>query len=430
MSGETILVVDDSPTICKLVELSLTKAGFRVETARTGEGGIEAAQAHPPDLILLDFLLPDLKGDDVCRAISVNLCLAQVPVIVMSAKGEDIGECFAVMPNVKNIISKPFSPEALQAVVSHTLEKAGRKPASPDAKLGSGDGAGAGAGSGSGSGSDVGSDSRIDLATLIPGEAKDESPGREPLEFAAALAGDLAIVSIADVLLLLQDRGYTGSVNLSHGRARMDIYLGQGRVDFAGAQGVADEFLIGRFLVSGAHVSQETLAKVIEERRRDNSKELLGAYLCARGLLASTGLHKAMAKQTAALVFESLRWGSGRFSFRPLTELPAQAREAGLALPVDGLILECLRRVEEWRVIEQEIGDFDMTFVRNEDKLASFGRGQLLREEAAIADLVNGRNTVRDIIQISKMGSYDVTQVLFRLLRSKLIRRRVAPMVV
>ncbi len=422
MSGETILVVDDSPTICKLVELSLTKAGFRVETAHTGEGGIEAAQAHPPDLILLDFLLPDLKGDDVCRAISVNLCLAQVPVIVMSAKGEDIGECFAVMPNVKNIISKPFSPEALQAVVSHTLEKVGRKPASRDAKVGSG--------AGSDVSSDVGSDSRIDIATLIPDEAKDESPGREPMEFAAALAGDLAIVSIADVLLLLQDRGYTGSVSLSHGRARMDIYLGQGRVDFAGAQGVADEFLIGRFLVSGAHVSPETLAKIIEERRQDNNKELLGAYLCARGLLASTGLHKAMAKQTAALVFESLRWGSGRFSFRPLTELPAQAREAGLALPVDGLILEGLRRVEEWRVIEQEIGDFDMTFVRNEDKLASFGRGQLLREETAIAELVNGRNTVRDIIQISKLGSYDVTQVLFRLLRSKLIRRRVAPMVV
>jgi CheY-like chemotaxis protein len=414
MSGETILVVDDSPTICKLVELSLTKAGFRVETARTGEGGIEAAQAHPPDLILLDFLLPDLKGDDVCRAISGNMTLALVPVIVMSAKGEDIGECFAVMSNVKNIISKPFSPEALLAVVSHTLEKVDKKPASPDAK--------------------TGSDSSIDIATLIPDEAKDgandEGRGREPQAFGAALAGDLAIISIADVLLLLQDRGYTGSVNLAHGRARMDIYLGQGRVDFAGAQGVADEFLLGRFLVSGAHLSQETLAKVLDDRRRDDNKELLGAYLCARGLLASTGLHKAMAKQTAALVFESLRWGSGRFNFRPLTELPAQAREAALSLPVDGLILEGLRRVEEWRVIEQEIGDFDMTFVRNEDKLASFGRGQLLREEATIADLVNGRNTVRDVIQISKMGSYDVTQVLFRLLRSKLIRRRVAPMVV
>jgi CheY-like chemotaxis protein len=354
--------------------------------------------------------LPDLKGDDVCRAISHNMTLAQVPVIVMSAKGEDIGECFAVMSNVKNIISKPFSPEALLAVVGHTLEKDGKKPASPEAT--------------------TGSDSRIDIATLIPSEAMDERPGHEPRELGAALAGDLAIVSIADVLLLLQDRGYTGSVNLSHGRARMDIYLGQGRVDFAGAQGVADEFLLGRFLVSGAHLSQETLAKVLDDRRREDNKELLGAYLCARGLLAATGLHKAMAKQTAALVFESLRWGSGRFTFHPLTELPIQAREASLSLPVDGLILEGLRRVEEWRVIEQEIGDFDMTFVRNEDKLASFGRGQLLREEAAIADLVNGRNTVRDVIQISKMGSYDVTQVLFRLLRSKLIRRRVAPMVV
>jgi CheY-like chemotaxis protein len=410
MPGETILVVDDSPTICKLVELSLTKAGFRVETARTGEGGIEAAQAHPPNLILLDFLLPDLKGDDVCRAISANMSLEKVPVIVMSAKGEDIGECFAVMPNVMNIISKPFSPEALLAVVSHTLEKDGKKTASPEAK--------------------AGSDSRIDLAALIPGETKDESPARESADFGAALAGDLAVVSIADVLLLLQDRGYTGSVGLSHGRARMDIYLGQGRVDFAGAQGVADEFLLGRFLVSGGHLSQETLAQVIADRRRDGSKELLGAYLCSRGLLAASGLHKAMAKQTAALVFESLRWGSGRFTFCPLTELPMHVREAALSLPVDGLILEGLRRVEEWRVIEQEIGDFDMTFVRNEDKLASFSRGQLLREEAAIAELVNGRNTVRDIIQISKMGSYDVTQVLFRLLRSKLIRRRVAPMVV
>jgi CheY-like chemotaxis protein len=381
-----------------------------VEAAHTGEGGIEAAQAHTPDLILLDFLLPDLKGDDVCRAISANMRLEKVPVIVMSAKGEDIGECFAVMPNVMNIITKPFSPEALLAVVIHTLEKVGRKPASSGAKSGS--------------------DSRIDLASLIPGEATNESLARESTGFGTALAGDLAIVSIADVLLLLQDRGYTGSVGLSHGRARMEIYLGQGRVDFAGAQGVADEFLLGRFLVSGGHLSQETLAEVLEDRRRDGSKELLGAYLCSRGLLASTGLHKAMAKQTAALVFESLRWGSGRFTFSPLTELPAQAREAALSLPVDGLILEGLRRVEEWRVIEQEIGDFDMTFVRNEDKLAGFGRGQLLREETAIVDLVNGRNTVRDIIRISKMGSYDVTQVLFRLLRSKLIRRRVAPVVV
>jgi len=80
---------------------------------------IEAAQARRPTLILLDFLLPDFKGDDVCRALSANIGLAQVPIIVMSAKGEDIGECFADMPNVLNIITKPFSPEALLAQPSH-----------------------------------------------------------------------------------------------------------------------------------------------------------------------------------------------------------------------------------------------------------------------------------------------------------------------
>jgi CheY-like chemotaxis protein len=408
MPGESILVIDDSPTICKLVELTLTKAGFRVDTARTGEGGIEAAQARRPMLILLDFLLPDFKGDDVCRALSANIALAQVPIIVMSAKGEDIGECFADMPNVLNIITKPFSPEALLAVVSHSLEKIGKKAADPSLQ--------------------VSSDSRIDIRSLIPGEG--EPSTRMADDPMPALAGDLALISVADVLLLLQDRGYAGTVNLSHGRARMDIYLSQGRIDFAGAQGVAEEFLLGRFLVSGGHLAQETLTAVIDERRRNDNKELLGAYLCARGLLTPAGLRKAMAKQTAALVFESLRWASGRFIFQPLAELPPQAREASLALPVDGLILEGLRRVEEWRVIEQEIGDFDMTFVRNEDKLASIGRGQLLRDEASIADLVNGRNTIRDIIQVSKMGSYDVTQVLFRLLRSKLIRRKVAPVVV
>ena len=410
MSGETILVVDDSPTICKLVELSLTKAGYRVETARTGEGGIEAAQTRPPDLILLDFLLPDLKGDDVCRAISANMRLASVPVIVMSAKGEEISECFAVMPNVVNIISKPFAPEALLAVVNHTLEKAAEEPDRVLPK--------------------TESDRGLDLTVLLTGQAKEESQSPPAGDTSAALAGDLAIVSIADVLMLLQDRGYTGTVHLTHGRMQMDIYLGQGRVQFAGAHGVAEEFLLGRFLVGGGFLNPDELAAALEDRRKAGGGELLGAFLCGQGRLAPANLRKAMAKQTSALVFESLRWGSGRFSFLPASELPQVARDASLELPVDGLILEGLRRVEEWRVIEQEIRDFDMTFVRNEDKMAAFSRGQLLREEVAIAELVNGKNTVRDLIQISGMGSYDVTQVLFRLLRSKLIRRRVAPVVV
>jgi len=112
-----------------------------------------------------------------------------------------------------------------------------------------------------------------------------------------------------------------------------------------------------------------------------------------------------------------------------MSELSPAAHEASLGLPVDGIIMQGLRRVDEWRIIGQEISDFDMVFVRNEEKLASFDAQRLLREEALILDMVNGKNSVRDIVRHSKLGSYDVTQVLFRLLRCKLIRRRVAPMV-
>jgi len=407
MQDERILVVDDSPTILKLVEMTLTKAGFRVSTADCGEAGILAATERPPDLLLLDFLLPDLNGDDVCRAISGNVALATVPVIVMSAKGEEVGACFSNLAAVVDVLPKPFSPDALMAVVSHALEKHHSQPRPvPDE-----------------------SPDTLDVAKLLP-KSQDEKPAGLPIgPDGAALVADLAVVSIADVLLLLQDRQHSGALRLMGSDASIEIFIDKGRIDFAGARGVADEFLLGHFLVRGGQIEHAKLVDVLDQRRASPTSELLGADLCRRGLITSAGLRTAMAQQTTALVFEGLRWGEGRLSFHPAAELSPAAREAALGLPIDGLIMQGLRRVDEWRVIGQEVGDFDMVFVRNEEKIASFDAQQLLREEAAVLELVNGKNTVRDIVRQTKLGSYDVTQVLFRLLRCKFIRRRVAPMV-
>jgi DNA-binding response OmpR family regulator len=407
MQDESILVVDDSPTILKLVEMTLAKAGFRVSTADCGELGILAATERPPDLLLLDYLLPDLNGDDVCRAISGNVALATVPVVVMSAKGEEAGACFSSLASVVDILPKPFSPDALLAVVHHALEKHRREPTplageSPD---------------------------NLDVAGLLPKAQEDKPTGLPIGPDGAALVGDLSVVSIADVLLLLQDRQHSGALRLTGEKASIEICVNKGRIDFAGAQGVADEFLLGHFLVRGGQIDRGKLDEILEERRAAPGGGLLGADLCRRGLITEAGLRRAMAQQTTALVFEGLRWGEGLFSFHPAAEPSPAAREATLGLPIDGLIMQGLRRVDEWRVIGQEIDNFDIVFVRNEDKIASFDNHRLLREEAAILEIVNGKNTVRDIIQLSKMGSYDVTQVLFRLLRCKFIRRRVAPMV-
>jgi DNA-binding response OmpR family regulator len=402
MPGESVLVVDDSPTILKLVQLVLTKAGYQVTTASDGEAGLVAAHEERPSIILLDYQMPEMNGDDVCRAMSGDTVLCNVPVVVMSAREDAVGERFASLPNVVDHITKPFSPDALLAVISHTVEQA--RPG--EARPGNGRA----------------------LHDLI----KTQAPAQEPTPAPdAALSGDLGIISIADVLTLLQDQAQTGTLSLAQADSRLEIFLRNGRIDFATARGVPEEFLLGRFIVESGQMTAGALSGILELRALyPEGKGLLGADLIQRKLVTPEGLKKAMALQTQALVFEGLRWGTGRFRFNAAAELPELAREAALALPIDALIMEGLRRVDEWRLIEREIGDFAMVFVRNEEKLTAFGRGKLLRDEVAVLEFVNGKNSVRDIIALAKMGSFDVTKMLYRLLRNKLIRRRVSPLAV
>jgi DNA-binding response OmpR family regulator len=402
MPDDSVLVVDDSPTILKLVQLVLTKGGYRVATASSGEAGLVQAHEQPPTLILLDYLMPDMNGDDVCRAMSADTLLCNVPVVVMSAREDEVGERFARMPNVVDHITKPFSPDALLAVIGHTVLKQRARNEEVAAAA-------------------------LTLHALPEGEtAEDSGATTEP-----ALSGDLAVISIADVLTLLQDQAQTGTLTLAQAEARVDVFLRSGRIEFASARAVPEEFLLGRFLVEAGQLSRGTLSAIIDERKATSGPlALLGADLVARGLCTPAGLRTAMGLQTAALVYEGLRWGAGRFRFRAAGELPLLAQEAALGLAVDALIMEGLRRVDEWRLIEREIGDFEMVFVRNEEKLSSFGRGKLLRDEVAVLEFVNGKNSVKDIIVLSKMGSFDVTKMLYRLLRNKLIRRRVRPVAV
>jgi hypothetical protein len=203
-------------------------------------------------------------------------------------------------------------------------------------------------------------------------------------------------------------------------------------VEFATAEGVPEDFLLGRFLVKAGAIAKPALAAVLAARTAPGAPAagLLGADLIARGAITAGGLKKGMSLQTSALVFETLRWGDGRFWFDATASLPPAVEEASLGIAVDALLMEGFRRVDEWRLIEREIGDFDQTFVRDEDNVGAFGRAKLTREEQAVLELCNGKNSVRDIIGLSHLGSFDATKMLYRLLRTKLIRRRVLPVAV
>src|SRR3978361_412728 len=132
MAAERVLVIDDSPTITKVVQLVLTKAGYHVQTAPDGEAGLAAVRAERPDLILLDFVMPRMNGYQFCRELNADAKLRDIPVVLMSAKGDQVGERFVKVMGIVDYITKPFSPEAINAVAPHTIGKYGQTSHSDD----------------------------------------------------------------------------------------------------------------------------------------------------------------------------------------------------------------------------------------------------------------------------------------------------------
>ena len=117
-----ILLVDDSPTIRKLVELAFRPTGFVLEFAATGRVGVARALEFAPDVILLDFMLPDMRGVDVCARLSLEDATRKTPVVVMSAK-EELQALFAQYAAVAAILPKPFTTEQLVGSVRAIVDR-------------------------------------------------------------------------------------------------------------------------------------------------------------------------------------------------------------------------------------------------------------------------------------------------------------------
>ena len=133
MAKEQILVIEDEEDILALVHYNLAREGFRVATATSGEEGLKAAQAQPPELILLDLMLPGIDGLEVCRALKGAAATAAVPVVIMSAKGEEADVVAGLELGADDYITKPFSPRILIARVRAVLRRRAAEAVTRDA---------------------------------------------------------------------------------------------------------------------------------------------------------------------------------------------------------------------------------------------------------------------------------------------------------
>ncbi len=119
--SKTVLVIEDDPHTSALVALYLEREGFRPMTAGDGLLGLELAQRHEPDLVILDLMLPRLDGWEICRRLRR---ISDVPIIMLTARGEEIDRVTGLTLGADDYVVKPFSPRELVARVQAVLRRA------------------------------------------------------------------------------------------------------------------------------------------------------------------------------------------------------------------------------------------------------------------------------------------------------------------
>lgn len=127
MAEETILLVDDEQNIVDLARMYLEKEAFRVKSAADGATALEMIDRSPPALLVLDLMLPKVDGWDVCRRIRASQTYGDLPIIMLTARDDDIDKIIGLELGADDYLTKPFNPRELVARVKAILRRTGPK---------------------------------------------------------------------------------------------------------------------------------------------------------------------------------------------------------------------------------------------------------------------------------------------------------------
>ena len=135
MAQQHILLVDDEEDILELVRYNLAKAGYRVTAVTSGEDAIKAARSKLPDLVLLDLMLPGVDGLEVCNTLKRDQKTANIPVVMLTARGDEADVVTGLELGADDYITKPFSPRVMLARVKAVLRRRTQQPSEEKAVL-------------------------------------------------------------------------------------------------------------------------------------------------------------------------------------------------------------------------------------------------------------------------------------------------------
>jgi hypothetical protein len=326
-------------------------------------------------------------------------------------------------------VRRPFSSPALLKVVSETIAAldVARLPANMD---------------------DVPDQRKVQLARLLTkhfpnlgqlGEAQVEKlfaelEGTEELPSPPgeqAIRADLAAQRLESLLEMLSDDSVTGVLSISSDGREARLHLAGGQIRLAEYFGDDEDLKLGRFVVEGGFMRDDELEAFIVGR--DPAGRPLGQRLVEAGFITPSELGAAILAQAREITCHVLTFRKGVAGFVPLAKLeasPGGVEEAKVELAVSEALLDGLRRLDENALMGPQMPELDDVFVRDDARVSRMAREVLAKDELDVLELINGRNSVKDIARRTRTGTFAVSRIVYRLAKSNVVRRRVMPVTV
>jgi CheY-like chemotaxis protein len=431
VAGEKILSIDDSPTVQRLIEMILASQGYQILLASDGEEGIAKAKAEKPAVILVDFVMPKMNGFQVCKTLKDAPEFKDTPIILVTSKGDKIGNKFVDTLGITDFFTKPFQPEDLLAKIREIIDK--KTVAAPSAP----------------------ENGFIDPApstatpSTLPPSGQTLPPGLEAMvrrlvdkeidafmtkslpelirrEIAksltatkAGIQGNLSNFRIVEVMQMLGLQRQTGRLALSRNGEHADIYFGDGAVVYAASACNGGKSGVEGLLKRTCRLNDDSIQHVLHIA--EMTGQPIDGILAREKMVEARTFANNLRRHTESAVYKTMAWRDGDFFFEK-TEPPVFA--APLQIKVDDLLLEGARRADEWALIEQKIPNFDMVFepvIGNAEELMTRGLSDV---DLKVFSLIDGEHTIQNIIDDACLGDFDVAKSIFILLSVDLIRKK------
>jgi DNA-binding response OmpR family regulator/DNA-binding Lrp family transcriptional regulator len=462
-----LLVIDDSLTIRKSIELALRAETYTIEFGTSGQEGLNKAFANPPDVILLDFVLPDMKGTDVVRQLATKPRTQTSPVIVMSAKHEKVRELFVEWPQVIDFMAKPFTRTELTtriesaAEVRKTLVAAApvptTPPSAPTVPVVPSTTPTVTPGTATFSYTDKEEAAKAifgqlkpqlaQIPTWMPGLGSNQ-PG---LYFArkillpsligqmleslrpmfqrvlggsgpayASLQGTVAGWPLFDILKTVGQSHHTGELTLSFGNSRVQAWVRRGDFVLVSSRDPVEVLTDSEVELSA--VPAEAREKAEAEMRASGKSVFLS--LAEGGHLPEAELPQVLQRAGRRLLGLAMAAPSVRFEWRE--GVPSLAAEAhGRVIPLQQLLLDRLRQASSSRDVENAVPSLDTVFTRTVHFSQKVRVLDLTSAERRVLAIVDGRNPVKALAERTGLPPQEVVHVVHRLAEVDLIRKSV-----